>query len=169
MSSTKLLLITQSCWCWNDTIALSHHCNACLVYVPANYPIFFRRPRIRCHRCPCAYYCNASVSLYPLLIADVLFKLNPEPKGIPVIVSTCSSQNSETQMSSPLRNISNLISVRHSPALTPIVADKHLSLCLLNVPSVKNKTTDLFSYIRDCKPDLVATTEPWLTTDDTAV
>ena len=47
--------------------------------------------------------------------------------------------------------------------------DKHLSLCLLNARSVKNKTADLFDYICDCKADLVAITETWLTTDDAAV
>ena len=76
-----------------------------------------------------------------------------------MIVSTRSNHNSETQLSSSSRNISNLISVRRSPALVPIVADKHLSLCLLNARSVKNKTADLFAYICDCKADLVAIAE----------
>ena len=57
-----------SCWCWNNTIAPSHHSNACLVYIPANYPIFFRRPRIRHYRCPCAYYSNTSASFHLLLL-----------------------------------------------------------------------------------------------------
>ena len=151
-----------SCWCWNNTIAPSYHSNACLVYIPANYPIFFRRPRIRRYRYPCAYYSNTSASFHPLLIDDLVFKLNPGPKGIPVIVSTRSSHIHETQLSSSSRNISNLISVRRYSALAPIVADKHLSLCLLNARSVKNKTADLFDYICDCKADLVAITENWL-------
>ena len=86
-----------------------------------------------------------------------------------MIVSTRSSHNHETQLSSSSRNINNLISVRRYSALAPIVADKHLSLCLLNACSVKNKTADLFDYICDCKTDLVAITETWLTTDDAAV
>ena len=158
-----------SCWCWNNTIAPSYHSSACLVYMLANYPIFFRRPRIRRYSCPCAYYSNTSASFHPLLIGDLVFKLNPGPKGIPVIVSTRSSHNHETQLSSSSRNISNLISVRRYSALAPIVADKHLSLCLLNARSVKKKTADLFDYICDCKADLVAITETWLTTDDAAV
>ena len=137
-----------SCWCWNNTIAPSHHSNACLVYIPANYPIFFRRPRIRRYRCPCAYYSNTSASFHPLLIGDLVFKLNPGPKGIPVIVSTRRSHNHETQLSSSSRNISNFISVRRYSALAPIVADKHLPLCLLNARSVKNKTADLFDNMR---------------------
>ena len=158
-----------SCWRWNNTIAPSYHSNACLVYIPANYPIFFRRPRIRRYRCPSAYYSNTSASFHPFLIGDLVFKLNPGHKGIPVIVSTRSSHNHETQLSSSSRNISNLISVRRYSALAPIVADKHLSLCLLNARSVKNKTADLCDYICDCKADLVAITETWLTTDDAAV
>ena len=86
-----------------------------------------------------------------------------------MIVSTRRNHNRETQLSSSSRNISNLISVRRSSALASIIADKHLSLCLLNARSVKNKTADLFDYICDCKADLVAIAETWLTTDDAAV
>ena len=86
-----------------------------------------------------------------------------------MIVSSRSSHNHETQLSSSSRNISNLISVRRYSALALILVDKHLSLCLLNARSVKNKTADLFDDICDCKADLVAITETWLTTDDAAV
>ena len=133
----------------------------------ANYAIFFRRPRIRRYRCPCAYFSNTSVSSYPLLIGHFLFQLNPGPNGIPVIISKRSNHNRETQLSSSSRNISNLISVRRYSALTPIVAVKHLSQSLLNARSVKNKTAG--DYVSDCKADVVAITETWLTTDDTAV
>ena len=112
-----------SCWCWNNPIAPSHHSNACLVYIPAKYPIFFRRPRIRRYRCPCAYYSNTSASFHPLLIGDLVFKLNPRPKGIPVIVSTRSCHIHETQLSSSSWNISNLISVHRYSVLVPIVVD----------------------------------------------
>ena len=81
-----------------------------------------------------------------------------------MIVSTRSCHIHETQLSSSSRNISNLISVHRYSVLVPIVVDKHLSLCLLNARSVKNKTADLFDYICDCKADLVAITETWLTT-----
>ena len=53
--------------------------------------------------------------------------------------------------------------------MAPIVTHQHLSLLLLNACSVKNKTADLFDYICDCKADLVAITETWLTIDDDAV
>ena len=121
-----------SCWCWNNTIAPSHHNNVCLVHMPANYPIFFRRPRIRRYRCPSAYYFNTMASFHPLLISGLVFKWNPGPKGILVIVSTRSNHNSETQMSSLLRNISNLISVRHSSFLAPIVARLKSSIIGIN-------------------------------------
>ena len=137
--------------------------------MPANCPIFFRRPKIRRYRCPCAYYSNTSASFHPVLIVGLVFQLNPGPKGIPVIVSTRRNHNRETQLSSSSRNISNLISVRRSSALASIIANKHLSLCLLNARSVKNKTADLFDYICDSKADLVAITETWQTTDDAVV
>ena len=61
-------------------------------------------------------------SFLPLLIDDLVFKWNPGPKGIQVIVSTRSNHNRETQISSLSRNISNLISVRRSSVLALIVA-----------------------------------------------
>ena len=88
---------------------------------------------------------------------------------IPVIVSTRRNYDREAQPSYLSRNISNLISVRRLSALAPIVPHQHLSLCLLNARSVKNKTAALFDHICDCKADLVAITETWLTTDDAAV
>ena len=45
---------------------------------------------------------------------------------------------------------------------------KGLDLCLI-VRTVKNRTCDLCDYTCDCKADLVAITETWLTTDDAAV
>ena len=104
-----------------------------------------------------------------MLIADLVFKLNPGPKGIPAIVSTRSNHIRENQLSSSSPNISNSVSVPRSSALDPIIVEKHLSLCLLNACSVKNKTADLFDYVCDCKADLVAITETWLTTDDAAL
>ena len=150
MTPSLLLMIAMTVWC------------TCRL-------IIFRRPRIRRYRCLCAYYSNTSASFHPFLIDDLVFKLNPGPKGIPLIVSTRSNYIRETQPSSLLQNISNLISVRRLYALAPIVTPQHLSLCLLNACSVKNKTADLFDYICDRKADLVAITENWLTLDDDAV
>ena len=44
-----------------------------------------------------------------------------------------------------------------------------LSLCLLNARSVRNKSVVLMDYLCDCKADLYAITETWLTEDDAAV
>ena len=44
-----------------------------------------------------------------------------------------------------------------------------LSLCLLNTRSVRNKSAVLMDYLCDCKADLYAITETWLTEDDAAV
>lgn len=44
-----------------------------------------------------------------------------------------------------------------------------LSLCLLNARSVRNKSAVLMDYLCDCKADLYAKTETWLTEDDAAV
>ena len=89
------------------------------------------------------------------VLVHLVIKLNPGPNGIPVIVSTRRNYDREAQPSSLSRNISNLISVRCLYALAPIAPHQHLSLCLLNARSVKNKTADFFDYICDCKADLV--------------
>ena len=44
-----------------------------------------------------------------------------------------------------------------------------MSLCLLNSRSVRNKSAAFFDYICECKADLVAVTETWLSCCDDAI
>ena len=44
-----------------------------------------------------------------------------------------------------------------------------MSFCTLNALSVKNKSADLLDYICDCKANLFAITETWLSADDAVV
>ena len=44
-----------------------------------------------------------------------------------------------------------------------------MSLCTFNARSVKNKSAVILDYICDCKADLFAVTETWLSADDAAV
>ena len=44
-----------------------------------------------------------------------------------------------------------------------------MTLCTFNVRSVKNKIAVILDYIFDCKADLFAVTETWLSADDAAV
>ena len=44
-----------------------------------------------------------------------------------------------------------------------------MTLCTFNARSVKNKSAVILDYICDCKADLFAVTETWLSTDDAAV
>ena len=44
-----------------------------------------------------------------------------------------------------------------------------LTLCTINVRSVKNKIADFTDYVCSCKADLFALTETWLANDDTAL
>ena len=44
-----------------------------------------------------------------------------------------------------------------------------ISKCLLNIQSFKNKPAAFYNYTCDCKADLNAITETWLTVNDNAV
>ena len=44
-----------------------------------------------------------------------------------------------------------------------------ISMCLLNIRSFKNKSAAFYDYICDCKANLIAVTETWLTVNDNAV
>ena len=84
-----------------------------------------------------------------------MFKLNPEPSNNEI--GSCQRRCIPSLNYS--RNLVNLISITHE-SLYKI--SKSLSLCLLNAQSVKNKSTNRFDYVIECKADLVAITEKWL-------
>lgn len=66
------------------------------------------------------------------------------------------------------RNVQNLIKVHFSTQLNGW-HQQQLLLCSMNARSIRNKTSDIFELICDSKPDIVAITETWLTTMDSAV
>ena len=93
----------------------------------------------RAKRC-CSYYANASAIFRPL-IGDILFKFNPGPTTNPVV---------------------NNVRPYRSP---------NVAFCLLNARSLKNKTVSIvdYRYVQDCKADIFAITETWLTQNDAVV
>ena len=70
---------------------------------------------------------------------DILFKLNPGP-------STNQAENNARSHRSP-----------------------NVAFCLLNARSLKNKTASFVDYVQDCKADIFAITETWLTQNDAVV
>ena len=132
-------------------------------------PTSQRQRRIRRYKRPCAYYSNTTATFHALIIGDLVFKFNPGPTGdcIPLVVSTRSDHRHIAQLSRPSRNPGNLININCSTRLNG--CQHPMTLCTFNARSVKNKSADIVDYICDCKADLFAITETWLSANDVAV
>ena len=130
-----------------------------------------RRPRIRRHRRSCAYYANSCATFRLTISDELIFKLNPGPverSQIPTIVTMRADTRVENRST---RNSLNLKYVEcfGRPLHLSSRGLGSLSLCLLNARSVRNKSAVLMDYLCDCKADLYAITEIWLTEDDAEV
>ena len=144
-------------------------------YILLRHPTFCRCLSIRRHKRhkrPCISYSGSSATFHPLLIGDLVFKLNPGPTGIrriPAIVSSrdVNVNNNTAASTGVCRNIKNLIRItccHNNP--TP---QRPLNFCLWNCQSVRNKTAVLQEYLCSNKIDVCALTETWLSSDDEAV
>ena len=159
-----------SSWSWKDIITQTNEAPV-LKYITARSS-FQRRRKIRRHGRPRAYYSKTTATFHDLLIGDLVFKLNPGPTGerMPVIVSTRSDYRHIAQSTMPSRNAGNLININCSAGLSLNGYYNHpMTLCTFNARSVKNKSAAILDYICDCKADLFAITETWLSADDAAV
>ena len=127
---------------------------------------------IKRHKRPCIYYSGSNATFHPLLIGDLVFKLNPGPTGIIRIPAIVSSRNDDVNNNTVAstcvrRNIKNLIKITccHN---NPIPL-RPLNFCLWNCQSVRNKTAVFQEYLCSSKIDVCALTETWLSSDDEAV
>ena len=130
-----------------------------------------RRARIRRHRRPCAYYANSCATFHLTLSRELIFKLNPGPVDrtqTPTIVTVRVDTRIENRSALNSRNLRYVQCPGRPLYLSPRGLGP-LSLCLLNARSVRNKSAVLMDYLCDCKADLYAKTETWLTEDDAAV
>ena len=153
-------------------------------------PTFFRLPRIKRHKRPCAYYSSTNALFHVPLTGDLVFKLNPGPvrsldngscsivsrqwqsdtttalpnigNPIAAIVSQCAYQELRAD-----RDTRNLIEIRRSRMNMRL--HQQMLLCNLNARSVRNKTAQILDFIVDRKVDSVTITEHWLTANDSAV
>ena len=87
--------------------------------------------KFRRHKCPCSYYSNSMATFHLPLVGDLVFKLNPGPvtNSTPPITSTLQNSNIH-------RNKSMLSSCNS------------LTMCLLNMRSLRNKIADLIMSAR---------------------
>ena len=86
------------------------------------------------------------------LVGDLVFKLNPGPVA-----------NSTPRIASTLRNNS----IHRNKSL--LSSCNSLTMCLLNIQSLRNKTADFVDYACETKVDLCAITETWLCPTDDAI
>ena len=127
----------------------------------------------QCRQCrPSIYYANSVSTFQPLLVGDLVFKINPGPMynaGLRIQSRSLTTGNRNIKKSS--RNTGNLMKINSSMDVAALNRNRAQSLLLfsLNPRSVRNKTADMFDYVCDCKADLFAFTETWLRDDDDAV
>ena len=96
------------------------------------------------------------------------FKLNPAPRDH-VLRSTGSAQKPlRPRVSRSCRNTGNLVSVPCVPQNSFGRLHTLMTLCLVNVRSVRPKSADLLELVCDMKSDVICVTETWLTPDDVA-
>ena len=129
------------------------------------------RARIRRHRRPCAYYANSCATFHLTLSCELIFKLSPGPVDrtqTPTIVTMRVDTRIENRSALNPRNLRYVQCPGRPLYLSPRGLGP-LSLCLLNARSVRNKSAVLMDYLCDCKADLYAKTETWLTEDDAVV
>lgn len=108
--------------------------------------------KFRRHKCPCGYNSNSMATFHLPLVGDLVFKLNPGPvvNSTPRIASTVQNSN--------IHRNKSLLSSCYS-----------LTMCLLNIRSLRNKTADFVDYVCETKVDLFVKTETWLCPNDDAI
>ena len=117
---------------------------------------FLRRCGAKRQRRPCIYYFYTTATFCPLLLGDLVFKLNP---GSAHTSSRLNGLEQNTQRSISTRNTENLITpdrVRLYPS------DQQLTLCTLNASSLNNKSAAFEGLLCDVRADLFTICETWL-------
>ena len=120
---------------------------------------------------PCIYHANSVSTFQPLLVGDLVFKINPGPNIASLGIQSRSFATGKCNTKKSSRNTRNLIKINCSMDASVLNRNRvhSLLLCSLNPRSVRNKTADIYDYVCDCKSDLFAFIESWLRDDDAAV
>ena len=114
-------------------------------------------------RRPCIYYFNTTATFCPLLLGDLVFKLNPGPAHTS---SRLNGLKQNIQRSRSTRNAENLT----TPARVRLYpSDQQLTLCPLNARSLNNKSAAFLELVCDVRADLFIICETWLKDHHSAV
>ena len=147
------------CVHFNNSYGVGSNEPLCLLNLDAEIEVFshilscgYAKPRFallssskvkfRRHKCPCSYYFNSMATSHLPLVGDLVFKLNPGAvvNSTPRIASTIQNNN--------IHRNKSLLSSCNS-----------LTMCLLNIRSLRNKTAEFVDYVCETKVDLFAMTE----------
>ena len=82
-------------------------------------------------------------------------------------ISTNPGPNHFENRENKAHNLSSLINIQCTPS--HIILRQLISMCLLNIQSFKKKSAAFYDYICDCKANLIAVTETWLTVNNDVV
>ena len=124
---------------------------------------FLRRSGAKRQRRPCIYYFNATATFSPLLLGDLVFKLNPGPA---YTLSLLNGLKQNIQRSRPKRKTAKIITADRV-LLYP--SHQQLTLCTLNARSSNNKSAALLDLVCEVRADLFTICETWLKDHHSAV
>ena len=141
-----------ACGIWTLELRFFSHILSCGYAKPRFALLSSTKVKFRRHKCRCIYYSNSMATFHLPLVGDLVFKLNPGP----VI-------NSTPRIASTLQNCN----IHKNKSL--LSSCSSLTMCLLNIRSLRNKTADFVDYVCETKVDLFAITETWLCPNDDAI
>ena len=112
-----------------------------------------------------------ATSFYGCLILRTLFLplTYSSPNPGPPITSFTTNSRAVQHRSHYHSDLFNLVQINCVSDLHLRTSSTHLTVCTLNARSIANKSALFVDYINDCKADICAITETWLSDNDSAV
>ena len=126
------------------------------------------RPRKKAYLATRTVYYSATAATFQLNRLALCGDINPNPG--PCLNSNYKQRVGTSRSPSTLRSRdnNNPTNVTFNPAYSPKTLSRlPLSLCLINVRSIKSKSAGFLELVSHYNADLFALTETWLTADDT--
>ena len=114
-------------------------------------------------------YTPNSVSTFNLTRLSLTTSGDINPNPGPPIMSFTTNRRAVQHRGHHHIDRSNLVQINCVSDLHLRTSATHLTMCMLNVRSIVNKSALFVDYINECKADLFAITETWLSDNDSAV
>ena len=125
--------------------------------------------RSRCYFTSRIAYTPNSVCTFNLTRLRLTTSGDVSPNPGPPITSFTTNRRAVQHRSHYHSDRSHLVRINCVPDLHLRTSAAHLTMCTLNVRSIANKSAMFVDYINECKADLFAITETWLSDNDSAV